>query len=110
MFRQAYVARQEWLRLGNRVQGSPCPWKNVAGCSEKGKPAAHAISMVHCIVDKTRIASRELRTPLFLELRESARSIVVAVADSFRRFQGVKLYKCTSLLYPHVLCCNSTFE
>ena len=52
------------------VQGSPCPWKNVAGCFEGGQPAAHAISIVHCIVVKTRIASRELRPPFFLELRD----------------------------------------
>ena len=47
------------------VQGSPCPWKNVAGCFEGGQPAAHAISIVNFIVVKTRIASRELRPPFF---------------------------------------------
>ena len=104
-------SRQEWSRqarrLGNRVQGSPCPWKNVAGCFEGGQPAAHAISIVNFIVVKTRIASRELRTPFFSGV---ARSIVVTMADSFRRFQAVKLYKCMSMLYAHVLCCNSTYE
>ena len=65
------------------MQGSPCPWENVAGCFEAGQPAAHASSIAMFIVVKTRIASRELRTPFSSGV---ARSIVVTMADSFRRF------------------------
>ena len=67
------------------VQGSPCPWKNVAGCFEGRQPAAHAISIVNYIVVKTRIASRELRPPFFLELRDPLPWLWQAAPDGFRQ-------------------------